>query len=54
MKKNGLLFLTVFVLLVLLPVNVFASEEFTKYEIIVNDPVAGEIPSSTAKVVYSN
>lgn len=54
MKKNGFLFLMAFALFVLLPVNVFASEEFTKYEIIVDDPVVGEAPSSTAKVVYSN
>ena len=52
MKKNGFLFLMAFALFVLLPVNVFASEEFTKYEIIVDDPVVGEAPSSTAKVVY--
>lgn len=54
MKKNGFLFLMAFALFVLLPVNVFASEEFTKYEIIVDDPVVGEAPSDTAKVVYSN
>ena len=54
MKKNGFLFLIAFALFILLPVNVFASEEFTKYEIILDDPVAGEVPSSTAKVVYSN
>lgn len=54
MKKNRFLFLMAFALFILLPVNVFASEEFTKYEIIVDDPVVGEAPSSTAKVVYSN
>lgn len=56
MKIKKLLFLSLFLIIAFLfiPNTVNAAEIFIKYEIIVEEPIAGEVPTKTANVIYSN